>query len=72
VDYVNSSLTVQIQDKSGNFSAPAFFALSLNSRFSQEAPPQGVFKEQELGPIMVRLKTVDGADGGGDSYFAGR
>ena len=72
LDYANISLTIQIQDKSGNFSAPAFFALSLNSRYSQEAPPQGVFKEQELGPIMVRLKGVDGADGGGGSYFAGR
>jgi hypothetical protein len=65
MDYVNLTLRVEIQDRSGNFSAPAVFALSLSSRFSQEAPPQGVFQEQELGPVMVRLKTVDGGGGGG-------
>jgi len=65
MDYVNLSVTVQIQDKTGNFSEPAVFLLSLTPRGSQEAPPQGVFKEQELGPIMVKLKTIDGADGGG-------
>jgi hypothetical protein len=55
MDYVNIGLTVQIQDKSGIFSQPAFFVLSLTSRASQEAPPEGIFKEQELGPIMVKL-----------------
>jgi hypothetical protein len=69
MDYVNIGLTVQVQNKSGNFSQPAFFPLSLTSRASQEAPPQGVFKEQELGPIMVRLKTVDG--GGGEGGTSG-
>ena len=65
LNYVNLILTVQVQDRAGNFSAPAVFPLSLSSRFSQEAPPQGVFQEQELGPVMVRLKTVDGGGGGG-------
>jgi hypothetical protein len=71
MDYVNIGLTVQIQDKSGNFSQPAFFPLSLTSRGPQEVPPQGVFKEEELGPVMVRLKTIDGggsgSEGGGSS-----
>jgi hypothetical protein len=74
MDYVNLSVTVQIQDKTGNFSEPVGFLLSLAPRGSQEAPPQGMFKEQELGPIMVRLKTVDGggAGGGGGSSEGGR
>ena len=55
-DYVNIGLTVQVQDKSGNFSQTAFLPLSLTSRASQEAAPQGVFKEEELGPIMGNLK----------------
>lgn len=65
LDYVNLTLRVEIQDKAGNFSAPMVFPLSLSSRFTQEAPPQGVFKEEALGPIMVKLKTVDGGGGSG-------
>ena len=37
-------------------------------RSTQEVPPQGVFKEEGLGPIMVSLKTIDGG-GGGDGGF---
>jgi hypothetical protein len=57
LEFVNIYLTVWIQDKSGNFSEPAILALSFRSRESQEAPPQGVFKELELGAIMVKLKS---------------
>jgi hypothetical protein len=72
LNYVNIYLTVNIQDKLGNFSAPAVFYLSLNPRASQASPPQGAFKEQELGPIMIRLKNIDGADAGGGFSFANR
>jgi hypothetical protein len=72
LNYVNIYLTVNIQDKSGQFSAPAVFDLSLNPRASQAFPPQGTFKEQELGPIMIRLKTIDGADAGGGFSYASR
>jgi len=58
LNYANLMLTVYVQDRAGNFSAPAVFPVSLSSRFSQEAPPQGVFQEQELGPVLLRLKTV--------------
>jgi len=71
MDYVNLSLRVEVQNKSGNFSAPAVFPLSLSSRFSQEAPPQGVFKDEALGPVGVRLKTVDGGGGGSASGSEG-
>ncbi len=55
------TLTLQIQDRSGNFSPPAVFPLTLKSRATQEAPPQGVFKERDLGPVMVTLKSLIGA-----------
>jgi hypothetical protein len=64
LNFVNLTLTVQIQDMAGHFSAPAVFPLSIYTRFTQEGPPQGVFKEQDLGPIMIRLSTIDGGVSG--------
>jgi hypothetical protein len=72
LEFINITLTVQVQDKSGIFSAPRVFPLLFNSRATQEAPPEGVFKEQDLGPIMIRLRTVDGGSGGGRSPSGGR
>jgi hypothetical protein len=57
LNFVNLVLTVYVQDRAGNFSAPVAFPLSISTRFSQEAPPQGVFQEQDLGPVMLRLRT---------------
>jgi len=57
---VNITLTVQVQDRSGDFSQPAVFPLKLNIRSVQEPPPQGIFKERALGPVMFKLrKTQD-------------
>jgi len=55
------SLTVNIQG-AGGFSQPAVFPLSFQERATQGAPPEGVFKEQNLGPISVTLQTVSGGD----------
>ena len=63
LDFVNLTLTVEVQDRSGNFSRPVVFPLSINSRYTQEAAPQGVFKERELGPVMVNLQSIDGSPG---------
>lgn len=60
LDFVNLTLTIEVQDRSGTFSQPVAFPLSINSRYTQEAAPQGIFKEEALGPVMVRLKTVHG------------
>jgi hypothetical protein len=60
-NFVNLTLRVQIQDMAGHYSAPVLFPLSVNALYRQEPAPQNVFKEHELGPIMVRLRTV--ADG---------
>jgi hypothetical protein len=71
LDFVNLTLTVQVQDRSGTFSEPAVFELAMNSRYSQEAPPQGVFKEEALGPIMIQLRSPGGDDGrsGNGNFF---
>lgn len=62
LEFVTLNLSVQIQDGSGNFSQPVVFPLSFSSRSVQEMPPPGVFTEQDLGPIMVTLRTVDEGD----------
>jgi hypothetical protein len=72
LDFVTLTLTIQIQDQAGVLSQPAGFPLSFNARVKQEPPPPGVFKEQEIGPIMVNLKTIDGGPAGGRSPFGGR
>lgn len=68
-EFVYITLTVQVQDQSGAFSLPVAFELKFSSRATQEPPPQGVFKEQEIGPIMVHLRTIDGGPGGRHSPF---
>ncbi len=59
LNFLNIGLTVQIQDMAGHYSEPVRFPLSFHNRFAQEAPPKGVFKEQDLGPIMTRLQLID-------------
>ncbi len=59
-EFVKLTLTVQAEDKSGKFSQPVVFPLFMHSRASQEAPPQGAFKEQDIGPIMVQLRNIPG------------
>jgi hypothetical protein len=63
--FLNLTLTVQIQDEAGHFSAPAIFPLSFNSRFAQEPAPPGVFQEKDLGPILIRLRTIREGEGPG-------
>jgi hypothetical protein len=57
------NLTVHIGDGSGNFSNAAVFPLTFQPRAVQEAPPAGVFKEEELGPIMIELQPSGQGDG---------
>jgi hypothetical protein len=52
------TLTVNIQGAGGVFSQAAVFPLFFQPKAGQERPPEGIFKEQYLGPIMVTLKTV--------------
>jgi len=65
LNFVDLTLTVQIQDRAGHYSPPAVFPLSINNTFQQEPPPPGVFKESDLGPIMIQLRTLRDEDGPG-------
>lgn len=64
LDYTTLVLNVQIQDKAGHYSAPASFPLAFNPTFQQENPPPGVFKDKDLGPIMIVLRTTSEKGGG--------
>jgi hypothetical protein len=59
-------LTLQIQDEKGRFSNPVTFPLTFKWRAEKMDPPAGVFAENELGPIMIRLSQR--YDSGDSSY----
>ena len=56
-DGTSITLWVQIQDRAGNLSQPATFPLTLKSLATQEAPPQGVFREGDIGPVILTRKS---------------
>jgi hypothetical protein len=58
----NQELTVsiQIRDKAGHSSKSVTHSVVLSSRQTQKSPPSGVFKEKDLGSIMVTLRPVSG------------
>ncbi|MBM4333135.1 MAG: hypothetical protein FJ117_18275 [Deltaproteobacteria bacterium] len=62
LDFVNLTLTVQIEDKAGHFSQPAVFPLSFNFGVKQQTPSPGIFPEKDLGPIMIKLRAIDDSD----------
>jgi hypothetical protein len=64
-NFFNLTLTLSVSIKgTGGFSEPAVFPLAFEAKPSPEGPPDGVFKEQKLGPISVNLQTVSGGGGG--------
>ena len=63
LDNVGMTLTIQIRDRAGLFSQPVKFPLSIGFLSQEEFPPSGVFQENDLGPILVDLRTIGG---GGD------
>jgi len=60
---LNLTLAVNIQGQGGVFSPTVFFPLSFSRQSAREAPPDGLFAEQNLGPIMINLRTVGGKKG---------
>ena len=64
-DMYNLTLHIQIEDKAGHYSRPASFPLTFSSLARQEPPPQGLFKEKDLGPILVQLHPILGGDNPG-------
>lgn len=69
VDFLNLTLTVHLQDTSGAFSQAVVFPLYISSRSAQDLPPQGIFKEVNLGALPILLKRTDGNGGTSGSGF---
>ena len=61
-EFFNLTLTlaVNIQGKGGVFSQPVVFPLTFSSQPVRETPPDGAFREQNLGSIMITLQTRRG------------
>ncbi len=57
------NLTVQIKDSAGNYSNPVVFPLYINTRADEETPPNGIFQERDLGPVMIDLQSITGGRG---------
>ena len=56
VSFSNIKLTVQIEDMAGHLSAPVSFLLSLQQGYRQEDQPKDIFKDKDLGPILINLR----------------
>jgi len=54
------TVSLQIRDKAGHISKPVTHSVAFLSRQTPKSPPEGVFKEKDLGPIMVILRPVRG------------
>jgi hypothetical protein len=61
LDDVKLSISIQIMDKAGHSSQSVSHSVVLSDRQTQKSPPSGVFKETDLGPIMVTLRPVSGS-----------
>jgi hypothetical protein len=62
------TVTVQIKDKARHYSQPVVFPVSFNLRYTQQAPPPATFEENNLGPILVDLRPVDGGEGASNDF----
>jgi hypothetical protein len=60
MEFTTLKLLVYLGDGAGNFSEPAIFPLDLSLRATQSSPPPGVFKENNLGPVMIQLRPPGG------------
>jgi len=60
VPFASCRLTLQIQDKKGNFSKSVSLTLSLNPQAVRQSPPPGIFEDEELGPVQIRFPTPPG------------
>ena len=61
LDNQKLSVSIEIRDKAGHSSQSVTHSVVLSSRQTQKSPPGGVFKEIDLGPIMVTLRPVSGS-----------
>ena len=59
LNFFTFTLTVQIQDRDGQYSRPVIIPVTFSKRAVRELPPPGAFKEEDLGPILVYLHPFD-------------
>ena len=59
MDFLDLTMEVWIQDWAGHHSEPVRYTVSIRGPYRQEPPPAGKFKENNLGPIMIRLYPLD-------------
>jgi hypothetical protein len=53
------TLTLWVQDRAGNFSDPVEVPLYFGSRVeAQAAPPAGAYQDQDLGPVLITLRSI--------------
>ena len=60
------TIIVQIRDKAGHNSQPATFQVAFDSRYTQQSPPSGTYEENNLGPVLVILRPIDGGGSSND------
>lgn len=58
IDGTSVTVWVRIENESGNSSQPAIFPLTFKSQAIRTAPPQGVFKERDLGPVVTEKSSI--------------
>ena len=54
LNWVGLTLTIKIQETAGRYSKPVEFRLSFNDLYQQDPPPPGIFKDEDLGAILIR------------------
>jgi hypothetical protein len=59
--FTNITLTAEVKSKTGKTSEPVTFPLHFSNE-KQAPPPQGVFQEKELGPIMITIEPANKMD----------
>ena len=60
LDNQELSISIQIRDKAGHSSQSVTHSVVPLSGQTQKSPPAGVFRETDLGPIMVTLRSTSG------------
>lgn len=53
-------MTIQIEDMAGHLSKAVSFPFKVVSSGKQQTPPEGVFEERYLGPILINARTHRG------------
>lgn len=65
MDNVTLTLNLQIQADVDHMSQKVVFPVQFSRQAIQEKPPEGVFKEQDLGTVMIQLRPSSNVSGGG-------